>query len=193
VRVTGLRATRPGRVAVEVDGRHWRTLPLEVVAQAGLAAGIELDRPLLRDVRRQLRRCRALEAATRALRTRSLSERQLDQRLRRGGFVARERAEAIEIMRRVGFVDDERFALVRAELLAERHGGDALIRHDLQVQGFDEDTAERAVAGLEPESSRAARAAASRGGGIAAARYLARRGFGEEAIEKTVGLVANGP
>jgi SOS response regulatory protein OraA/RecX len=193
--VTRLRATRSGRVAVDVDGVRWRTFPEEVVVRTGLSNGLELERPVLRLLRRELRRHRALAAATRALRTRHLSERRLDERLRRAGFVEHERAETLGILRRAGFLDDERFALSRAEVLAERGGGDALIRHDLCQQGVDEETCERALAALEPEVSRAARVAASRGGGVAAARYLARRGFGEEAIESAIGagLVAGEP
>jgi regulatory protein len=191
--VTRLRAAGTGRVEVEVDGERWRTLPEEVVVRAGLARGLELERPSLRALRRELRRHRALAAAKRALRARPLSERRLDERLRRGGFVARERAEAVDTLRRAGLVDDERFARGRAEILAERHGGDALIRHDLQSQGVDEETVEQALAALEPESSRAMRAAASRGGGVAAARYLTRRGFGQDAIETALGSVADEP
>jgi SOS response regulatory protein OraA/RecX len=193
--VTRLRATRPGRVAVDVDGARWRTFPEEVVVRAGLSNGLALERPVLRLLRRELRRHRALATAARALRTRQLSEWRVDERLRRAGFVARERAETVDVLRRAGFLDDERFALSRAELLAERGGGDALIRDDLRAQGVDEETCKHALAGLEPESTRAARIAASRGGGAAAARYLARRGFGEEAIESAVGadVVAGEP
>jgi SOS response regulatory protein OraA/RecX len=187
-----LRATRTGRVAVEVDGERWRTFPEEVVLRAGLASGIELERPLLRALRRELRRHRALALATRALRAGALSEQRLDERLRRAGFVARERDEALGILRRAGFLDDERFALARAQLLAERAGGDALIRHDLRAHGVGDETVELALAALEPESARAARVAASRGGGVAAARYLARRGFAEDAIEAALS-VANEP
>jgi SOS response regulatory protein OraA/RecX len=193
--VTRLRATRPGRVAVDVDGEPWRTLPDEVVARAGLSTGLELERPVLRRLRRELRRHRAIATATRALRSRQLSERRLDERLRRAGFVERERAEVLDVLRRAGLVDDEHFAVARAELLADRGRGDALIRHDLRAQGADDETCERALAALEPESARATRVAAARGGGMAAARYLARHGFSEEAIEGALGsdLVAGEP
>lgn len=190
--VTRLRTAGTGRVEVEVDGERWRTFPEEVVIRAGLARGLELERPFLRILRRELRRHRALAAAKRLL-VRPLSERRLDERMRRGGFGARERAEALEILRRAGLLDDERFARDRAELLAERDKGDALIRHDLRSQGIDAETVENALAALEPESSRAVRAAASRGGGVAAARYLTRRGFGEDAIETAFGSVADEP
>jgi regulatory protein len=185
--VTRLRATTNGRVAVEVDGVRWRTLPDEVVVRTGLSNGVELERHVLRMLRRELRRHRALTTATRALRARQLSEQRLDERLRRAGFVAPERAEVLGVLRRAGFLDDLRFALSRAELLAQRGGGDALIRHDLRQRGIDAETCERAIGTLESEPGRAARVAAARGGGTAAARYLARRGFGEEAIESAVG------
>ena len=97
-------------------------------------------------------------------------------------------------MRRAGFVDDERFAAARAALLAERHSGDALIRHDLLSQGVDDESVERALATLEPEPARAVRAATSRSTAAATARYLARRGFGEDAIEAAIGdLIAEEP
>ena len=192
--MTALRARGAGRVAVELDGEHWRTLPAEVAVRVGLASGIELQRPVLRALRRELRRHRALTTATRALRARPLSARRLDERLRRAGFVADERAEALAVVRRAGFVDDERFAAARAALLAERHSGDALIRHDLLSQGIDEESVERALAALEPEQARAVRAAASRSTAVARARHLARRGFGEDAIEAAVGdLIAEEP
>lgn len=192
--VTALRARGAGRVAVEIDGQHWRTLPAEVVVRVGLASGTELERPLLRELRRELRRHRALTTATRALRTRPLSARRLDERLRRAGFVADERAEALAVVRRAGFVDDERFAAARAALLAERHSGDALIRHDLLSQGVDGESVERALATLDAEPARAVRAATSRSTAAATARYLARRGFGEDAIEAAIGdLIAEEP
>jgi SOS response regulatory protein OraA/RecX len=194
-RVTALRARGAGRVAVEVDGEHWRVLPVEVVVRVGLASGTELQRPLLRGLRRELRRHRALATATRALRSRPLSARRLDERLQRAGFVAGERAEALAVVRRAGFVDDERFAVARAELLASRDRSDALIRHDLLSQGIAGEAVERALDALEPEAARAARAAAARRGGAAAkGRYLARRGFGEDAIEAALGsTVADEP
>jgi SOS response regulatory protein OraA/RecX len=185
--ISRLRATRPGTVAVEVDGERWRTFPEEVVVRAGLARGIALERPVLRLLRRELRRHQALAAATRALRSRHVTEQRLDERLQRAGFVERERAETIGILRRAGYLDDDHFAVSRAELLAERGGGDALIRHDLREQGVDEEACERAVAALEPEASRAAHVAATRGRGPATARYLSRRGFSEDAIESALG------
>jgi SOS response regulatory protein OraA/RecX len=83
-------------------------------------------------------------------------------------------------------VNDGRFALSRAQSLAERGKGDAAIRHDLERQGLAADEIEPALASLEPERERAERVVERRGGGPATARLLAGRGFAEDAVEAAV-------
>ena len=84
-------------------------------------------------------------------------------------------------------MDDERFARTRAEQLAARGSGDALIRHDLEGRGLAAEHVEAALAALEPERERAAEIADRRGRTVKTARYLASRGFGADALE---GIVA---
>ena len=84
-------------------------------------------------------------------------------------------------------MDDERFARLRAERLAERGAGDALIRDDLERRGLAADLVDLALGQLEPERERAARIVERRGSSVKTARYLASRGFGEDALE---GIVA---
>jgi SOS response regulatory protein OraA/RecX len=187
--ITALRAERPGRVAVELDGAPWRTLPVEAVLRAGLATGRVLDRPRARLLRRELRRLEALSAAGRALRGRELAAAELEARLERAGVAPRARREALAALDRAGLVDDRRFASDRAAVLAKRGYGDEWIRWDLQRRGVTAELVEGAIAELEDERDRAERVAARRGGGPKAARALARRGFGEDAVE----AAANGP
>src|SRR5438874_4992727 len=118
--ITALRAPKPGRVAVELDGARWRTLPLEVVVRAGLRTGEELDRPRLRLLRRELRRHEAIAAATAALRHRDHSARSLEQKLERRGIAPAERKTALDTLGRAGLVDDACFASARARTLAGR-------------------------------------------------------------------------
>jgi SOS response regulatory protein OraA/RecX len=181
--VTALRAARAGRVRVEVDGEPWRIVPVEAAARAGLVMGIELDRPRLRSLARELRRSQALGVATRALARRDLSEQGLRERLSRAGVDRTGEEDALGTLRSAGLVDDGRFAVIRAESLAERGFGDAGIRFDLERQGVGAEEIENALAELQPERDRAEEIVASRGGGPATARYLARRGFDEEAVE----------
>lgn len=187
--VTRLRYERPGLVAVEVDGRPWRVLPEEVVVRAALAAGTALDRGRLRLIRRELRRLEALGVATRALTRRDLSSSRLERRLEQAGIAPAGRSGALDTLTRAGLVDDERVALARARALARRGLGDAAITHDLvERQGLDIELTRTVLKLLEPETLRAEAIAAARGRSLATARHLARRGFGEGAIEAAVGV-----
>jgi regulatory protein len=189
--VTALRAQRRGRVAVELDGSPWRLLPAEVVVRAGLAMGRTLDRPTLRLLRRELRRAEALEIAARALHSRDLSSHGLAERLDRAGIAPATQEEALAALGRAGLVDDERFCRNRAALLADRGFGDGGIRHDLSRQHVPAALAEAAVQELEPEADRARRIVERRGTGPRTARYLAGKGFGEEAVEAALGSLCN--
>ena len=193
-RITQLRreGRRGDRVGVELDGSLWRTLPLDVIVRARLQVGIELERLRARTVRRELRRHEALAASTSALRHRDLSTRRLEERLERRAVPPAERARAVETLTRAGVLDDARFARGRALALAARGYGDAAIRFDLERKGVEAEVAAEALAELEPERDRAVRVAATAGGGVRAARLLARRGFGEEAIEAAAGVAESG-
>lgn len=129
---------------------------------------------------------RALAVATRALARRDFSEQGLRERLRRAGATPAEADEALEALLQAGLVNDRRFALARAQSLSGRGKGDAVIRFDLEQQGLAADEIETALASLEPERERAERVIARRGGGVATARLLARRGFDGDAVEAAV-------
>ena len=119
-RVTALRATSPGRVRVELDGAHWRVLPLEAVVRAGLAAGVELDRPRARLLSRELRRLGALDAAIRFDR-----ERQgIDVSLVEVALAALEAEEA------------------RAAAIVAREGATPRVARRLAAKGFGPETVE---------------------------------------------------
>ena len=180
--ITALRAARPGRIAVELDGSPWRTLPAEAVLRAGLTAGRLLDRPRARVLRRELRRLEALAAAGRALRGRDLATAELEERLERAGVAPAPRAETLAVLDRAGLVDDRRFAIDRAQARAARGYGDAWIRWDLERRGVAGEIVTEAMERLEPEEERLARIVSERGGGPRLARALARRGFGEDAV-----------
>jgi regulatory protein len=128
----------------------------------------------------------AVETALRALRSRDRSTGELDARLASKGVGATEREQVLETLERIGYVDDERFARARAKQLADRGSGDALIRHDLETRGVAPEVVEAALAELEPERERAAGIVARRGRDMKTARYLASRGFGEDALEGVV-------
>ena len=184
--VTALRSAGRRRVAVELDGEAWRTLPLEAVVRAGLGNGVVLDRPRARTLARELRRLAALQTATSALRRRDRSARELRERLEDRGVSPVDRERTLATLESAGLLDDRRVAHERARALAGRGSGDELIRDDLGRRGLAADEIESAVAELPPEAERAAAVVARRGPGPKTARYLASRGFGEDALTLAV-------
>jgi SOS response regulatory protein OraA/RecX len=160
-------------------------VPDEVVVRCGLSSGVELDRPLLRLLRRELRRIEALDLAGRTLRRRDLSLRRLSERLERGGVAPAAGRYALLALSEARIVDDARLANGRAEMLAERGWGNAAIAARLEAEGIPEAEAGSAIAKLEPEAPRAARAAAAVSDPRKAWALLTRRGFDEETIEES--------
>jgi SOS response regulatory protein OraA/RecX len=185
-RVTALTAVRD-RVAVELDGAPWRTLPVSAVVEVGLTVGEDLDRVRARALGRALRREHARRVALQALTRRDHSRASLAARLERAGVAASDRRDVLTSAARAGLLDDLRFAETRASALAGRGSGDLLVLDDLVRHGIEEAVARDVVSRLEPESRRAARIVAARGRSIRTVRYLAARGFTQDTMD---GLVA---
>jgi regulatory protein len=131
-----------------------------------------------------------IEIAARALRHRDRSRREIDDRLAKAGVEDTDRADVLETLERVGYVDDARFAFTRAAALAGRGYGDEWIRHDLESHGIRGEACEAALAVLEPEAERARTLAERLGRTRKTASHLARKGFTEEAVESAVGEIA---
>jgi regulatory protein len=127
-----------------------------------------------------------LEVALRALRAREHSSVSLDERLARRGFDDAERASAIRRLQELGYVDDARFARLRAEALCMRGSGNRLIEADLARHGIDRAVRDEVLASLAPEDERVAAVVARRGGSPKVARLLAGRGFDEDAVGRAV-------
>jgi regulatory protein len=133
-----------------------------------------------------------IELAARALQHRDRSRQQLDELLARAGVDDARRAEALETLERVGYVDDERYAFSRAAALAQRGYGDEGIRHLLEADGLTAEAVTAAVAGLDPERQRAASVVARLGPGAKTAARLGRKGFGEDSIAAAAGEAGGG-
>ena len=185
--LTAVRRARRGRVELEVDGIRWRVVPDEVVLRCGLASGVELDRPLLRALRRELRRAEALGLAVRTVARRDVSTGRLRKTLLSRGVRAEAVEGTVETLTSAGIVDDARTAGSRARWLADRGWGDAAVSARLAGEGFRASDVHAAVAALRPERERAEALAERAGDPRAAWKLLARRGFAEETVEDVVG------
>ncbi len=190
--VTALRACRSGRVEVDLDGAHWRVVPAEAVHRAGLAVGVQLDRPRARMLGRELRRLRALELALRALERRDHTTAELEQRLSQRGVAPVDRERTIAVLDNAGLVSDARFAADRAGQLAGRGSGDLLIADDLERRGVAPDVVRAVLEALEPEAERAARIVAARGVSLRTLRALGGKGFSEAALEPFIAHLDDG-
>ncbi|MGH3033881.1 MAG: regulatory protein RecX [Gaiellaceae bacterium] len=185
--LTAVRRRSRGRVALEVDGRPWRVVPDDVVVRCGLAAGVPLERPLLRRIRTELLRARALEAGLRALERRDLSRARLEERLRRRRLGPAAEKEAVATLEEAGLVDDARLAHTRAQALAARGWGDAAVAARLRQEGLPDEAVRAALAGLSQEEERARAVAGSASDRRRAWGLLARRGFSPESAEAALG------
>jgi SOS response regulatory protein OraA/RecX len=133
-----------------------------------------------------------VELAASVLRRSDRSAQEVDERLERAGVDEAQRAEALDTLVRLGYVDDARLAVRRAETLAERGFGDAAIRHDLARRGISSDEIAAALAALAPERERATARMARDGATPRMARRLAAKGFSAEAIDAALEEFAAG-
>jgi regulatory protein len=128
-----------------------------------------------------------IELAARSLQHRDRSRSELDARLARAGIDEDARADALDTLERVGYVDDERFAAARAAALAGRGYGDEAIRHALKGDEVGEEAIAAGLATLEPEAERALALVERLGRTRKVAAQLARKGFGQDAVEAALG------
>jgi regulatory protein len=129
-----------------------------------------------------------IEIAAKALQHRDRSRREVEQRLARAGIDEDRLTDALDTLERVGYVDDARFAGARAGALANRGYGDEFIRLDLAEHGVTAEAIGGAIAGLEAEAERAAALVERLGRTAKTGAHLARKGFGEDALEAALGI-----
>ena len=124
-----------------------------------------------------------LEQATAALARRDRSAAGLVAYLERRGTPREDATRAVARLTQAGYVDDARFALRRAEVLAERGHGDAPIRYALAREGVAADDVELALRELTPERERAVDLLRGDAPRLRAIRRLAAKGFAADSIE----------
>jgi regulatory protein len=128
----------------------------------------------------------ALDQALRALRHRDRSAAEVDRYLESRGVSNDEREAALETLVRTDLVDDRRYAERRAQSLADRGAGNALIRHELARAGLDPDTVDDALGSLRSERERVDEIVTRRGASPKTARYLAGKGFSYDVVESFI-------
>ncbi len=192
-------AAKDGRpvVRVHLDGAYWATLPLGLVADAGLAVGQRLTDAEVAALDQRGAVADAVSYGLRSLDFRMASSGALADRMRRKGIDEPVIAAALSRLVEMGALDDRALAATRARRL--RDGGYApyVARQRLDRQGFakpdvaaaldtayadfDPDAAARTLLAARPSS------AATRSRAYA---FLARRGFGPDVARRVASELA---
>ncbi len=195
-RITGLRPTRrdPNRISVDLDGTFAFALPAQLVVDEGIEIGDALDEARVAALLAADQATRATEAALVFLGYRPRSEREVRDRLRRGGYEQEAIDHVISRLTEWRYLDDEDFARRWVENRAtHRPRGKRLLQQELRNKGIDSETAREVIdeAGLDEktdaEEIARRRLPAYAGDDPAAIRrrlssYLARRGYGYDVI-----------
>jgi regulatory protein len=195
-RITALRPTRrdPNRISVDLDGAFAFALPAQLVADERLEIGEWLDEARVAALLAADETARATESALVFLGYRPRSEREVRDRLRRGGYGQDAIDHAVARLHDWRYLDDEEFARRWVENRAtHRPRGKRLLQQELRNKGIDRETAREVIdeADLNEEGDAeqiARRRLPSYAGDDPAAirrrlgAYLARRGYGYDVI-----------
>jgi regulatory protein len=192
-RITQRRRDR-GRFAIEIDGRPGVTVSEDVLFRTGLQVGDAIDAAAIEDLLARDELSRATDAALNFLSYRPRAEREVRDRLRRGGFPTETIDQVIVRLQEWRYLDDADFARRWVEnRAAGRPRGQRLLQQELRQKGIDAETAREAIAEAELDEAAAAEELARRrlpayvGEEPAVVRrrvgaYLARRGYGFDVI-----------
>lgn len=195
-RLTQIKETKKGRMALFLDGAFAFSLDEDTFAKAALYEGENLDTARVEDLRKQSDTRRALDKAMDYLSLRDHAAGELYQKLCRK-FDAPSAAWAVARAGELGLLDDAAFARRRAAELLRKRKSRREIFTDLAAKGIDRDIAAQTVEALyavddegeDPEINTAralvarqyaAKLAAGKREQVAAA--LARRGFSHGVI-----------
>ena len=195
-RVTALRPTKrdPDRIAVDLDGSFAFALPAQLVADERVDVGDMLDVDRVTALLAADQASRATEAALVFLSYRPRSEKDVRDRLRRGGYELNAIEHAIGRLHEWRYLDDADFARRWVEnRTAHRPRGRRLLQQELRHKGIDGEIARDVIDEADLDEAGAAEALARRrlpsyaGDEPAAIRrrlgaYLARRGYGYDVI-----------
>ena len=197
-RLTQIKETKKGRLALFLDGEFVFSLDEDTFASAHLHEGDDLEPWQVEQLRKQSDTRRALDKAMDYLSLRDHAAGELYQKLCRK-FDGPSAAYAVARAQELGLLNDEAFARRRAAELLRKRKSRREILNDLAAKGIDRDVAAEAVEALydtgpegeDPERAAveallqrqyAAKLAAGNRDQVAAA--LARRGFSHAVIRE---------
>ena len=137
---------RPNRRRIYLDGKFAFSVKLNVVARFRLREGLELSSQQIEAIEQGEIRQECLDQAMKYLSGRLHSREELRKKLSRQEYSAAMIDEVLEELKRLGYLDDERFAKTKALSAAQhKHHGPRRAMMELMRAGVKKDVAEVAV------------------------------------------------
>lgn len=193
--ITAVESGRRGRCVILVDGAEVLDLPKDFAERLGLAPGQPLGPERQDEVRHAAALHEAKLAAVRALGRRAQTQAELRRRLVQRGLPEEAVDEVLGWLADRGYLDDQQYAEQRWHALRQRRLGAQGIRWKLQEEGVPRDIAEQVQAERANdlnETELARELCEQRNESLRSVpwpqrrqrlyAFLARRGFGSEAI-----------
>ena len=151
MRITDVRMTKRGRVALYVEGEFLLSMHPEVFAVSGLSVGSEVDTESLETLSAEAELKKAKEKALNLLSYKEYTTKQLTDRLKR--HTDEESAEqAVARMEELGLLDDDDYAERFARDLSERKKfGILRIRQEMRQRGLTNEQIEYATSLLRSD------------------------------------------
>jgi len=146
--LTEIRIPRRGsrRRTLVLDGEPWRDAPSELVAEARLQVGAEVEPGELSERLAEVEPRCARDRAVRLLTYRERSTKELADRLREDGYLPETVTAVLERLTSAGFVDDDRFARSLTRTLTQiRRLGRSRAARELAAHGIDPALAEEVL------------------------------------------------
>lgn len=152
MRITDVRTTKRGRVALYVEGEFLLSMHPDVFAVSGLSVGSEVDTESLETLSAEAELKKAKEKALNLLSYKEYTTKQLTDRLKR--HTDEESAEqAVARMEELGLLDDDDYAERFARDLSERKKfGILRIRQEMRQRGLTNEQIEYATSLLRSDS-----------------------------------------
>ncbi len=139
---------KQNKIHISIDGEYRLTVDADFWFSCGYISGDEIDEEQYKALEANIFNRRCFNRALNILSRRDHSEKELFDKLARADG-EQAAASAVEKIKALGYIDDERYATALAKELAERKGkSERAIMSELIHRGIDRNTAENAISSL---------------------------------------------
>ncbi len=144
---------KANKIHISIDGEYKLTVDADFWFSCGYISGDEIDEDQYQSLADRVAKRRCFNRALNILSRRDHCEKELYNKLRRADGDAAAQ-DAVERIKSLGYINDERYAVTLAEELASRKGyGMRAIKAELLRRGIDRETAENTINSITLDES----------------------------------------